>query len=299
MLNFPISLNKKLEACKNILIVGAGGGSDILCGIPLYYSFLKQGKKVHLANLTHTDFKTINNHTEPIVLDANVMGAISAIREPSENFVEGYLSQYFKAALKEEKIVWMINRASVQELKKSFERLISHLGIDGIVLVDGGVDSIMHGDEGKNVLTTKFVDTTLVLAAIQHLEILDDKIIYISCNDNSKNQRVISNNISVISTQGGFYGGCYIVNYMNSYKIMKSAYIYQKNNNNKLPNIDTFIKLTDSDFEEGEEKLGLVQYLFFNPQALIYNNISIHNIIELDSYYDIIQNIAPLINKNI
>ena len=80
---------------------------------------------------------------------------------------------------------------------------------------------------------------------------------------------------------------------------MKSAYIYQKNNNNKLPNIDTFIKLTDSDFEEGEEKLGLVQYLFFNPQALIYNNISIHNIIELDSYYDIIQNIAPLINKNI
>ena len=106
MLNLPHSINKKLENCNNILIVGAGGGSDILCGLPLYYSFLKQGKKVHLANLTHTDFKTISNHTEPIVLDSNILGAISVIKEPSENFVEGYLSKYFKAALKEEKIVW-------------------------------------------------------------------------------------------------------------------------------------------------------------------------------------------------
>ena len=66
MLNLPISVNKKLENAKNVLIIGAGGGSDILCGLPLYYTFLKQGKKVHLANLTHTNFKTINETMELI-----------------------------------------------------------------------------------------------------------------------------------------------------------------------------------------------------------------------------------------
>lgn len=297
MLNFPISVNKKLEACQNILIVGAGGGSDILCGLPLYYSFLKQGKKVHLANLTHTDFKTINNYADPIQLDVNVFGATSTIKAPSENYVEGYLSQYFKAALNEDKIVWMINRASVQELKQSFERLVAHLNIDGIVLVDGGIDSIMHGDEGKKILTTKFIDTTLILSVIQQLETFGDKIVHVACNNNSKNQTIINNSISNISVQGGFYGGCYIINYMNSYKIMKLAYSYQKNNNNILHDVELFLKLTDSEFEEDEIKDGLIQYLFFNPAALIYNNVIIHKTLELPTYYDVIQVIAPLLNK--
>jgi len=157
MLNIPLSVNKKLENCNNILIVGAGGGSDVLCGLPLYYTFLKQGKKAHLANLTHTDFKTILEHADPIKLDANLMGANSIIKVPSQNYVEGYLSQFFHAALNQENIVWMINRASIKELKKSFERLIEYLKIDAIVLVDGGVDSIMKGDEDGS--GTMFEDT--------------------------------------------------------------------------------------------------------------------------------------------
>ncbi len=297
MLNLPISISKKLENCNNILIVGAGGGSDILCGLPLYYSFLKQGKKVHLANLTHTDFKTINEHAEPIVLNNSVFGATSLIKVPSQNYVEGYLSQYFKSALNEEKTVWMINRTHISELKKAFERLVEHLKIDGIVLVDGGVDSIMRGDEGKEILTNKFIDTSLVLSIVQQMEMMSDKIIFAACNDNSKNSRIINNNISNISLQGGFFGGCYVVDYMNSYKLMKSAYMYENINGNILPNIKKFIKLTDSDFEEGDEKLGLVQYLFFNPQALVYNNVVIHKVLDASSYYDIIQIIAPFINK--
>ena len=37
MLNLPISVTEKFKNSNNILIVGAGGGSDILCGLPLYY----------------------------------------------------------------------------------------------------------------------------------------------------------------------------------------------------------------------------------------------------------------------
>lgn len=299
MLNLPNGLNEKLKDANTILIVGAGGGQDVLCGLPLYYTFLKQGKKVHLANLTHTDFKTLNEYTDPLVLDSNVLGANSVIKVPSQNYVEGYLSQYFKAALNEDKIVWMINRNSVQELKKSFERLITHLNIDAIVLVDGGVDSIMQGDEGKNVLTNLFIDTTLCLAAIQQIELpIRDNFILASCNDNSIDLNSINKNMSNIALQNGFYGGCYLLNYNNSYKFMKSAYSYVKNNNNICHRLERFVKLTDSIFEEGEVKEGLLQFLFFNPEALAYNNIVIHKILEANSFYDTIQLIAPFVGAN-
>lgn len=312
MLNFPISLNKKLEACKNILIVGAGGGSDILCGIPLYYSFLKQGKKVHLANLTHTDFKTINNHTEPIVLDANVMGATSIIREPSENFVEGYLSQYFKAALKEEKIVWMINRASVQELKKSFERLITHLGIDGIVLVDGGVDSIMHGDEdGSGTM----LEDTLTLAATKDIQL--PKIL--ACigfgteiEEKLSHYRALEN-VATIIKQNGFYGNCSLVSYMNSFKLYKNAceYIWMQPGHKKshistriIPaaegefgNVHVYSNQDDVNIEICISPL-MNLYWFFEADAAVYNNQIIAHIEQVPTLYETIQTAVPRI-KNI
>lgn len=298
MLNIPISVNKKLENSKSILIVGAGGGSDILCGIPLYYTFLKQGKNVHLANLTHTDLKTIHQHTDPIILEPNVVGANSIIKSPSQNYVEGYLSQFFKATLNQDKIVWMLNRTHVQDLKKAFERLVAHLEIDAIVLVDGGIDSIMRGDEGKNMLTSNFVETTLLLATIQNMELICDNLFLVSCNTNLNYQNILGKNISLLSSQGGFYGSCSIVSYMNSYKLMKSADLYLEHNN-IATSVKYFIKCIDSNFEDDEEKNGLVQFLFFNPVALAYNNVIVHKILDTNSYYDIVQVVGPYINKNI
>lgn len=294
MLNIPVVVSQRIEKANNILIIGAG---DILCGLPLYYTFLKQGKKVHLANLSNTDFKTINAHADPIILEPNLFGANSVIKNPSENYMEGYLSLYFKAALKEDKIVWMFNKVSVLEFKKALERLIEHLKVDFVFFVDGGTDSIMIGDEGRDALTPKFVDTTLMLAAIQQMEDFHNKFFWVAINNNLTDSNIINKNISNLSSQVGFFGGCYIIDFMNSYKFMKSGYIYEKNNNNSLPNLEYLVKITDSDYEEGEGKMGLPQFLFFNPVALAYNNIVIHKILEAPSHYDIVQIIAPVINK--
>ena len=298
MLNIPLSVNKKLDSAKSILIVGAGGDQNILCGIPLYYTFLKQGKNVHLANLTHTDLKNIHQHADPIVLEPNVLGANSIIKLPSQNYVEGYLSQFFKETLNQDKIVWMLNKTNVQDLKKAFEKLIAHLEVDAIVLVDGGIDSIMTGNEGREILTKNFVDTTLILAVIQQMEEIQNNCFFVCLNENLIDQMVINNILSNISVQGGFFGGSYMVNYMSSYKLMKSAYSYLKNSNNVSDKLEYLIKLTDLDYEEGELKNGLIQFLFFNPIALAYNNIIIHKIQDNISYYDIVQNIGPYLNKS-
>jgi hypothetical protein len=311
MLNFPISVNKKLEAAANILIVGAGGGSDILCGLPLYYSFLKQGKKVHLANLTHTDFKTINEHADPVVLDTNILGATSTIKTPSANYVEGYLSQYFKAALNEDKIVWMINRASVQELKKSFERLVEHLKIDAIVLVDGGVDSISTGtEEGSG---TMFEDT-LTLAAtkdIQMPKILACIGFGTEIEENLCHYRALEN-ISNIMKQGGFYGNCSLVDYMNSFKFYKMAceYIWKQPGHKKSHISTRIIPAAQGEFGNihlyaGEDEPTIEVcisplmnlYWFFEADAAVYNNTLIAHIEGIPTLYETIQVAVPRIKK--
>ena len=277
MLNLPNSINKKLEAANNILIVGAGGGQDVLVGLPLYYTFLKQGKKPHLANLTHTDFSTIKDHAEPIILDSCLLGATSMIKEPSTNYVESYLSNFFKVSSNSDVTVWMFNRTHVLELKKAFSRLIEHLKIDAIVLVDGGIDSIMKGDEGNDKLTNNFLNTTLILSVLQSIESFHDKCLSMACSDISNVD--INEQISLLSSQGGFYGGCFMVGYMNSYKLMSASKLYI----NKNENIDVDKKV--------------ISCLFFNPIALAYNNILTHKILELNSYNEIMQVVMPYIQK--
>lgn len=43
----------------NILIIGAGGGYDVFCGLPLYLKLKSEKKNVHLANFTFTDTRRL------------------------------------------------------------------------------------------------------------------------------------------------------------------------------------------------------------------------------------------------
>jgi len=299
MLNLPIPINKRLENLNNILIVGAGGGSDVLCGLPLYYTLLKQGKKPHLANLSHTDFKIINEHSDPIVLDSCLIGVNHIIKTPSKNFVEGYLSQFFKVATNQDVTVWMFNRTYVQELKRAFQRLIAHLNIEAIILVDGGVDSIMQGDEGKSILTNKFIDTTLLLSTLQEIKLVNNTFA-VSCLDLSNNSQIVNKRISEISLYGGFYGGCIIANYMTSFDLMKSANEHLIANNNILKDVKLIVNKVDNTLEDdNENSFGIISYLFYNPEALVYKNILADKIKISQTYFDIVQIISPYIQNKV
>lgn len=312
MLNLPNGLNEKLKDAKTILIVGAGGGSDVLCGLPLYYTFLKQGKKAHLANLTHTDFKTLNEYADPIMLDPCLAGATSLIKQPSTNYIEGYISQFFKNVLNQEHVVWMFNRTHVQELKKSFERLIAHLGIDAIVLVDGGVDSIMQGDEDGS--GTMFEDT-LTLAAVKDIQL--PKIL--ACigfgteiEEKLSHYRALEN-MSNIMKQGGFYGSCSLVSYMKAFQFYKSIceYIWMQPGHKKSHISTRIIPAAEGEFGNvhpyATEEDPLIEicvsplmniYWFFEADAAVYNNQVIPHIEGIDTFFETIQAAVPRI-KNI
>ena len=136
-----IPLFTELEQADNILLAGAGGGFDIYSGIPLYFALRQMGKKVHLANLSFsylysTDAEKINDIT----------WKVTAENTGTNYFPEKYLCEWL-ASVGEKACVYSFAKAGVVPLRDAYQQLIDELNLDAIVLVDGGTDSLMRGDE--------------------------------------------------------------------------------------------------------------------------------------------------------
>jgi hypothetical protein len=67
LLNLP--LFSELEAAETILLAGAGGGFDIFCGLPLYFSLKAMGKTVYLANLSFSNLPKDGARLSPSMLE--------------------------------------------------------------------------------------------------------------------------------------------------------------------------------------------------------------------------------------
>lgn len=224
-LNLPIL--DQLANRQNILITGAGGGFDIFAGLPLYFALRAQGKSVHLANYSFTDFEIATIVSQPDVLvDDLVIGARAPIMKRFPYFPEGYLSQWFKDARGEDKTIWMLAKVGVAPLTKGYQALVEHLGIDALVLVDGGVDSIMCGDEvGAGTL----VEDSISLAAADKLDI---PVKILACvGFGTEVEEALCHyhaleNMAALSQAGAFLGSCALIPQMEAFKHYESACRY-------------------------------------------------------------------------
>lgn len=133
-----------LANAETVLLAGAGGGYDIFAGLPLYFALRGAGKTVHLANLSFTHIYATNGRR---------MGpALIEITHETEGstryFPEGYLCQWFYEERGETTPVYCFDRAGAKPVADAYRNLISELGgVDAVVLIDGGTDSLMRGDE--------------------------------------------------------------------------------------------------------------------------------------------------------
>ena len=139
-----------LAAANHVLLAGCGGGYDILSGLPLYFSLRAQGKRVTLVNLSFTNLPSTNAKS----FCKGCYAVSSSLRPPREGFYfpELYLTQWLKEkhADKSEVIMYAFDRdLGVKFLSNAYSKLVEQLGIDAIVLVDGGTDSVMFGSEEK------------------------------------------------------------------------------------------------------------------------------------------------------
>ncbi|MFK0256088.1 DUF1152 domain-containing protein [Streptomyces sp. NPDC090445] len=154
----------RLADAETILVAGAGGGFDVYAGLPVALSLLHQGKRVHLANLSFSALAGLpaDDWVAPDV------AAVTPDTAPHQAyFPERTLARWLKLH-RYPSTVHAFPRLGVQPLRAAYRALIDRLGIDAVVLVDGGTDILMRGDEAG--LGTPEED----LASVAALAALDD-----------------------------------------------------------------------------------------------------------------------------
>lgn len=139
---FSLPFWDKLSDAQTILLAGAGGGYDVFCALPLFRRLKDAGKTVHLANLSFSDLggatgKWITPHL--LRVDGDSTG--------NENyFPELHLARFLRGR-GEETPIYCLEVTGVTPTRTAYEALTQDLKPDALVLVDGGTDSLMRGDE--------------------------------------------------------------------------------------------------------------------------------------------------------
>jgi hypothetical protein len=233
-LNLPIM--DQLANSQNILIAGMGGGFDVFCGLPLYFTLREQGKQVHLANYSFVDLNlaSLLGETEILLAD-RVVAARGNIKHRLGFYPEGYLSEWFRKEQNQPTSIWMFNATGVQPLIESYRALIAHLNIDALILVDGGVDSLMRGDEAS---PGTFIEDTITLGAVREIDL---KVKLQTCLgfgtevEEHLCHHLALENVAALTKAGGFLGACALTPQMSCFQHYEAAcrYVWEQPNHQK------------------------------------------------------------------
>lgn len=230
-LNLPI-LNQ-LSNCKNLLLAGMGGGFDVFCSLPIYFELKKHGINAHLANFS---FSGIENVDFGIRLTKTLVGIIAKPERIFPYFPEFHLVNWFKEKRNEDLKIWCFHKTGAAPLTENYKVLCQHLGVDGILLVDGGVDSLVRGDEAE--LGTAIEDLTSLYAVNQLSDISTRLIACIGfgAEQNLTHAHVLENMAS-LTKAGGFLGSCSLTPQMDSYQAYDEAVTYVQSNEFQDPSV--------------------------------------------------------------
>ena len=221
-LNLPIF--DQLQDSQNILIAGAGGGFDVFCGLPIYFALREMGKSVHLANYSFSyqmlDPEKCISNPQFLVTD-QLIGALGEVICKTPYYPEGFLTQWFQEARNEQVPIWMFSKTGPATLRQLYEKLIDHLNIDALILVDGGVDSLSRGDEtGAGTL----LEDSISLAAVESLDI---PVKILTCLGFGSELEVCHynalDNMAGLMKAGTFLGSCALVKQMTVYQDYEAA----------------------------------------------------------------------------
>jgi len=137
-----LRLPSAIENSQCVLVAGAGGGFDVYAGLPIYERLRSLGKRVFLANLSFVSLGTTS---------AQALTQALYVVEPTTTgqdlyFPERSLAQ-FLSRRGENVRIYAFEHLGVAPVREGYAHLVQSLGLDAIVLVDGGTDILLRGDE--------------------------------------------------------------------------------------------------------------------------------------------------------
>lgn len=136
----PIELKPK----SNVLIAGAGGGFDFLCGLPIGISLQEKKHSVIYANYSFTNLKNVTGER----ISENMVKVTHSSSITDETyFPEGYFAQWMRMHKRADVPVYCFEKAGVLPIADAYKTIAKLHKIDAVFLIDGGVDGIFRGDE--------------------------------------------------------------------------------------------------------------------------------------------------------
>jgi hypothetical protein len=230
-LNLPVI--EQLSACRNLLIAGMGGGFDIFCGLPIYFELRERGMNVHLANYSFSDIEPLKTG---IRLTDTLVGVNADVTTNQIYFPEWYLAQWFRAKRNEEITIWCFQQTGVRPLIDNYVALVEHLGIDGILLIDGGVDSLLRGDEFE---IGTLLEDSLSLIAVSELKNVPLRMI--ACIGFGAEQEMtyahVFENMAALAQLDAFLGSCSLVRAMSVYQDYEDAQLFVQSRPQQAPSV--------------------------------------------------------------
>jgi len=192
-LNLPVEMTNR-----NILLAGAGGGWDLCGGLPLLYQW-RETCKIVLANFS-------------ALAEGFDVRPASVTDHP-----EGKLAEILGLP------VHVFGKAGFKRLRAGYEKLLAEHAIDTIILVDGGVDSLMRGDEEG--CGTIFQDTISV-AVVDSLDVPTKILACVGFGTETEegvcHYRALEN-IAALTKDGGFLGACALTANMEAFQFYEQV----------------------------------------------------------------------------
>ena len=213
-----LRLPAALERSQRILVAGAGGGFDVYAGLPIYGRLRGLGKEVFLANLTFTYLGGTDAQ--------QVTRALYRV-EPGTKGGDGYfpertLARYLSKP-GESVSIYAFEKLGVGPVREGYAHLVRALDLDAIVLVDGGTDILLRGDEQN--LGTPEEDLTS-LAAVASVEVLTRIVTCVGFGVDSFHGVCHANwleNVAALTAEGGFLGATALVERMPEVRLYLDA----------------------------------------------------------------------------
>lgn len=293
-LNLPV--RDQLMACENLLIAGMGGGFDVFCGLPIYFDLTARGKTVHLANYSFSKISTLERGGTVRLTDTLYGVRAHCNKKYRVYFPELFLSQWFENKHQQDVTIWCFEKTGARPLIKNYRALVEHLGIDGILVIDGGVDSLMRGDEmGVGTIVHDF----LSLLAVN--EMTDVPMRMLAClglgaEDDIAYPQVFEN-IAALTEMGAFLGNCALLKQMPVYQTYEEAVLHVQAVENQPSSIINSSVISAVRGEFGDYHLTtksygstlqitplMSQYWFFDLPAVAERNLFIGDLGWTDSF---------------
>lgn len=138
---------------KTILLCGCGGGFDFVHSMVLYPELIRLGKQIIIGSYSFGQPSEIKGHA-PVVFEYGnaIVKRVTAQSKPPQFYCPevhlcAFLDQQYPDSAPHFVYAYYARTFAVPQLKAFYQQLIDEHNIDAIVLVDGGSDSLMVGDE--------------------------------------------------------------------------------------------------------------------------------------------------------